>query len=202
MIHRTHRKPGKYLHARHISERVMNRLQDAIAGAVYQWLDSTLVEAPVIALVGAVYVILRAIDRVFGTHLRMALINYLHDVSRDTLSPIRKAQIRFLFKRSYGLKKIRIRLAGGSYWMSLPCIVEGIDKKTRTPRKYVGKIINGRSALKHRYMTTLRRLDVLAEGAKLDFMDHLDAEGMVDFERDWMVLLKHKGISVDRKSVV
>ncbi len=92
--------------------------------------------------------------------------------------------------------KIGIRLAGGSFWMSIPCIVEGIDKKTGTPRKYVGKIINDRSALKHRYMTTLRRLDVLAEGTKLDFMDHLDANDMVYFERDWMVQLKQKGISV------
>jgi RIO-like serine/threonine protein kinase len=60
----------------------------------------------------------------------------------------------------------------------------------------VGKIINDRSALKHRYMTTLRRLDVLVEGTKLDFMDHLDAKDMVEFERDWMLLLKRKGISV------
>jgi serine/threonine protein kinase len=174
----------------------MSRLQDTIARTVYHVLNNVIVEAPIIALVGGVYIILRAIDHVFRTHFRMALVNYLHDVSRDTLSPIRRAQIRYLFKRSYGLSRIGIRLAGGSFWMSIPCIVEGIDKKTGTPRKYVGKIINDRSALKHRYMTTLRRLDVLAEGTKLDFMDHLDANDMVYFERDWMVQLKQKGISV------
>jgi predicted Ser/Thr protein kinase len=174
----------------------MSRLQDAIARAVYHVLNNFLVEAPIVAVVGVVYVILRAIDHVFRTHLRMKLVNYLHDISRDTLSPIRKAQIRYLFKRNYNLKKIRIRLAGGSYWMSIPCTIEGIDRKTLLPRKYLGKIINDRSALKHRYMTALRRLGVLAEGAKLDFIDYLDAKDMVDFERDWMVLLKQKGVCV------
>ena len=94
------------------------------------------------------------------------------------------------------MKKIRIKLAGGSYWMSIPCIIEGVDKETKRPVKYMGKIINDRSAIKHHYMTILRRLGVLTEGTRLDFMDHIDAEDMVDFERDWMRLLKQKGINV------
>lgn len=80
--------------------------------------------------------------------------------------------------------------------MSIPCIIEGVERKTKQPGKYLGKIINDRSAIKHRYMTIMRRLGVMAGGTHLDFMDHADAEDMVDFERDRMALLKRKGIDV------
>lgn len=149
-----------------------------------------------VSIVASIYVILRAVDRVFHTKLKKGLIDAIHDLSRDDLSRIRKTQIRYLFAQKYNLKKTRIRLAGGNYWMSIPCIIEGTDKKTKVNRKYMGKIINDKSALKHRYMTILRRLGVLTEGTMLEFMDHDDAQDMVEFERNWMILLKNRGISV------
>jgi hypothetical protein len=174
----------------------MSRLQDALTGALYRVLNNEAVVAIVVAIIGLAFPIAMVLDHMFHTSFRAALVNRIRDITRDDLSTIRKAQIRYLFRRHYNLKNIRIRLAGGSYWMSIPCIIEGVGRKTRTPRKYMGKIINGRSAMKHRYMTILRRIGVLAEGAKLDFMDHMDAEDMVAFERDWMVLLRSKGIRV------
>ena len=174
----------------------MSLLRDALRKPAHFVLYNFIVEALVVSVVATVYVVLRAADRVFRTRLKMVLIDAIHDLSRDSLSPIRKAQIGYLFKRKYGLKKIRIRLAGGNYWMSIPCVVEGVDRKAKVQRKYMGKIINDRSALKHRYMTILRRLGVLTEGASLEFMDHEDAQDMVEFERNWMILLKNRGISV------
>jgi serine/threonine protein kinase len=80
--------------------------------------------------------------------------------------------------------------------MSIPCIVEGVDKKTKQPRKYMAKVINDRSALMHRYMTILRNLGVMAEGATLAFDGHEGAQDMIEFERNSLMLLKNRKVNV------
>ncbi len=119
----------------------------------------------------------------------------VHDASRDGLTVVRKAQIINLFRRKYKLKKIRLELAGGSYWMSIPVIVTGIgrDKKER---KYMGKIIDDASVLKHRYMTLMRNLGALASGVEMAFDEHADAKDMVEYERDSLLRLKKQGVPV------
>lgn len=168
----------------------------ALRKIAYGILNILAVEAVLVAVIAVVYVVVRSFDHVFHTHVRRALIDWIHGVSRDELNVFRKAQIKYVFKRQYGLKKVHTRLAGGSYWMSIPCVVEGVDRKTKQPRKYLAKIINDRSALLHRYMTVLRNLGVLAERASLTFDGHDGARDMIEFERNSLMLLKNRKISV------
>ncbi len=149
----------------------------------------------IVLLVGAGYVILRAVDGIFRINLRRLMSGIVHDASRDRLSVVRKAQISHLFRRKYGLKKIRLEPAGGSYWMSIPVIVTGIGRD-KQERKYLSKIIDDASVLKHRYMTLMRNLGVLAVGAGMTFDEHADARDMVEYERDSLLRLKKQGVAV------
>ncbi|WP_424357784.1 RIO1 family regulatory kinase/ATPase [Methanocella sp. MCL-LM] len=174
----------------------MSAWNDSLRKVAYKVLNVTVVEAVMVAFIAIVYVIVRATDRVLHTSIRRRLIDWIHDISRDDLNVFRKAQIMYVFKRKYGLKKIKIRLAGGSYWMSIPCIVEGVDRKTKQPKKFMAKIINDRSALMHRYMTILRNLGVLAERATLAFDGHEGAQDMIEFERNSLIMLKNRRVNV------
>lgn len=158
--------------------------------------ENRLVESIIVFTVGTILLVLRVIDRLFRTRLRHSFVSKVHDISRDRLSVIRKAQIRFLFRKRYKLSHISVSLAGGSYWLSIPCIVAGIDRKTRQEKKYLGKIINNASALKHRYMTVLRNLGVLASGVEFTFHEYLDALDMVKYERDSLMRLREHSIDV------
>jgi serine/threonine protein kinase len=158
--------------------------------------DNRLVESIIVFIVGAIFVVLKVIDKLFRTRLRHSFVSKAHDLSRDQLSIIRKAQIKFLFRKRYRLSHIRVSLAGGSYWLSIPCIVEGTDRKTGQEKKYMGKIINNASALKHRYMTVLRNLGVLASGVDFTFHEHADALDMVKYERDSLIHLREHAIDV------
>ncbi|HMK46053.1 MAG TPA: serine/threonine protein kinase, partial [Methanocella sp.] len=164
--------------------------------AAYVILHNIMVEAVIVIMIGLVYELTRGLDRVFHTKLKRGLIDRIHRTTMDNLSRLRRTQIRYMFRTTYGLKKIKIRLAGGSYWMSIPCIVEGIDKRTNRPAKFLGKIINDRSALLHRYMTVLRNLGIMAEGASLEFDDYQGAVDMVEFERNALMLLRNRHVSV------
>lgn len=169
---------------------------DAARKTVYRVLNNIIVEGVMVALIAGVYVVVRGIDRLLKTKFKHQLIDWIHDISRDDLNVFRKAQIKYAFRKYYGMKKIKLRLAGGSYWMSIPCIVEGVDKKSKQPRKYMAKIINDRSALMHRYMTVLRNLGVMAERANLAFDGHEGAQDMIEFERNSLMLLKNRKVSV------
>ncbi len=156
--------------------------------------NNFLVEAIVVILVSSCFVILRIFDKLFQTKTKYAFVRTIHVISQDQLSVIRKTQIKFLFRRVYALSDVHIKLAGGSYWMSIPCIIEGIDSRVKKERKYMGKIINGRSALMHKYMTRFRNLGAIAERADLVFEDHKDAKDLVEFERDSLVKLKKANV--------
>lgn len=78
--------------------------------------------------------------------------------------------------------------------MSIPCIIEGIDARKKEKRKYMGKIINGRSALMHKYMTRFRNLGAIAERADFVFEGHKDARDLVKFEWDSLVKLKKANV--------
>lgn len=162
---------------------------------VISWL-SGLLGILIVAAVAVCYVISRAVDGALNTRFRRALAGMAHDVSRDQLSVLRKAQIKYLFGHDYGLKHVNVTLAGGSYWMSIPCIIEGTDRRTKTTRKYMGKIINDASFLKHRYMTLMRNLGVMASGAHISFDEHTSAKEMVEYERDSMMKLKNRSVKV------
>lgn len=174
--------------------RAYGTANNAVRKAVNAILSLHVVEMLMVALVGGSVVILRKADKLFHTKLKRRLIDFIHQASRDQLGAIRRAQIRYLFRKKFNLKHIRMRLAGGSYWMSIPCIVEGVARSGE-PKKYMGKIVNDRSALKHRYMTIMRNLGVFAESAGLKFDGHIDAEDMVEFERRSLHELKRRGIS-------
>lgn len=167
--------PGKILH------RIMNNI---------------VVETLAVLLAGIVFLFTSAVDRVFHTKLRRAFIDWIQAASRDRLNVLRRAQIKHVFKRHYGLKKIKIKLAGGSYWLSVPCVVSGFDKRTRTAKKYMAKIVSDRSVIKHRYMTALRNLGVLAEGAGLKFEEYADSMDMACFEKDNLTRLRKHGVRV------
>ena len=149
--------------------------------AIFSALNNRLVETLIVAGIAVGALAVTVVDGLLGTRLAQQLIAGLRDASRDRLSPLRSAQIRHVFRCRYGLRKIRLRLAGGSYWLSIPCIVEGVRDGEEV--RYMAKIINETSALKHRYMTMLRNLGVLASASDLRFDEHMDAEDMVNFER-------------------
>ncbi len=153
-------------------------------------------EGLVVFFVAVGFLALRALDDTFHLKLRRTLSAMVHDASRDSLTVLRKAQISYLFRRKYKLGKIRLALAGGSYWMSIPVIVSGTDRRTKKERMYMGKVIDDASFLKHRYMTLMRNLGVLASGTGLTFDEHADAKDMVEYERESLIKLKKQGIAV------
>ena len=158
--------------------------------------NNILVETLTIFLAGSIFITASAADRLFGTKLRRAFIEWIQGISRDRLNVVRKAQVRHVFKRHYRLKKVRIKLAGGSYWLSVPCVVSGIERKKHEAKKYLAKIVGDRSVIKHRYMTMLRNLGVLAEGAGPKFLEYENARDMACFERDNLMKLRERGVRV------
>jgi hypothetical protein len=151
------------------------------------------VETVIVAIIAVGILMASVIDGIFRTGLERRLIRRLQDVSRDQLNALRKAQIRHAFRCKLGLHHIRIRLAGGSYWLSIPCIIEG--HKDGREVKYMGKIINNMSAIKHRYMTMLRNLGVIATAAELHFDEYADAKDMAYFERYCLNRLREESVN-------
>lgn len=189
------RQIGKYILAEGHFYHVSN-LPGFIRKAGYFVLGNVLVETIIVSAIGLTYLAVRIVDGLLHTKLKRRLMKYIHELSRDDLNILRKTQIRYLFRKKYRLKKITIRLAGGSYWMSIPCIIEGRHSKTKNTVRYMAKIINDRSALKHRYMTILRNMGVLAEGIDMTFDGHDDAHDMIQFERNSLMLLKNRQVNV------
>jgi hypothetical protein len=156
-------------------------------------LNNRVVETVLVAIIAVGFLLTSVIDGIFKTGLERRLIRRLQDVSRDELNSLRKAQIRYVFRCKLGLHHIRIRLAGGSYWLSIPCIIEG--HKDEREVKYMAKIINNMSAIKHRYMTMLRNLGVLATAAELHFDEYTDAKDMANFERYCLNRLREESVN-------
>ena len=169
---------------------------DLARKALHMIMNNIVVETMAVLLASAIFVLTSAVDHVFGTKLKRAFISWIQEASRDRLNVLRRAQIKHVFKRHYGLKKIKIRLAGGSYWLSVPCIVSGFDKRSRAAKKYMAKIVSDRSVIKHRYMTILRNLGVLADGASLKFDEYVDSMDMACFERENLTRLRRHGVRV------
>lgn len=157
-------------------------------------LNNGIVEEILVLLVSSIFVILKITDKLFQSKTKHVFLETIHMMSQDQLSVIRQTQIKCLFRRVYTLSNIHIKLAGGSYWMSIPCIIEGLDARTKEEKKYMGKIINDRSALMHKYMTRFRNLGSIVYGTDLNFEDHRDARDLVEFERDSLVKLKKANV--------
>jgi serine/threonine protein kinase len=160
----------------------------------YKLLNNRIVEAVIVMSIAVTFIATSVIDGILGTRVKRKFIDSLRDVSRDKLSSLRKAQIRYLFRCRFGLHRIKVRLARGSYWLSIPCVVKG--RKGGKEVKYMAKIINGMSATKHRYMTQLRNLGVLAGAADLWFDGYTDARDMACFERHCLTVMKDQSIAV------
>lgn len=158
-------------------------------------LNNFIVEAVLVSLLGVLYLGMNAVDRIFGTRLRRAYVYWMQSVSRDRLNFLRKAQIRHVFKKKYGLKKMKIKLAGGSYWLSIPCIVKGVSKNTHKEEKYLAKIMNERSALKHNYMTLMRNMGVLAGSVGLKFDEYHCGLEMGEYEQHCLERLRKSSIN-------
>jgi hypothetical protein len=159
----------------------------------YKVLNNRLVEGVIVAAIAIIFIVTTVIDGIIGTRLERRFIDSLRDVSRDKLGSLRMAQIKYVFRCKFGLRRIRIRLAGGSYWLSIPCIVEG--RKDGKDVKYMAKIINNMSATKHHYMTMLRNLGVLAGAADLRFDEYADARDMACFERHCLTVMKDQSLA-------
>jgi hypothetical protein len=156
-------------------------------------LNNRAVETVIVAIIAVGFLMASVIDGIFMTSLERRLIRRLQDVSRDQLNSLRKAQIRYVFRCKLGLSHIRIRLAGGSYWLSIPCIVKG--RKDGRQVRYMAKVINNMSATKHRYMTMLRNLGVIATAAELHFDEYTDAKDMAHFERYCLNRLREESVN-------
>ncbi len=167
---------------------------DMMEKAAHAILNNVAVEAILVGLLGVAYIGTSALDRLFGTRLRRSYVEWMQAVSRDRLNFLRKAQIRHVFKKSFRLNKIRIRLAGGSYWLSIPCVVKGVNKKTHEEKKYLAKIMGERSAIKHNYMTLMRNIGVLAGGIDLRFDEYHCGLEMGDYERHCLERLRKSSI--------
>ncbi len=163
--------------------------------AAHMALNNFIVEAVLVSLLTVLYVFVDAADRLLGMGLRRSYLDWMQAVSRDRLDFLRKARIRHVFKKEYGLKKIKIKLAGGSYWLSIPCVVKGIDKRTRGEKKYLAKVMNERSALKHNYMTLMRKVGVLAGGFDLRFDGYHCGLEMGEYEKYCLGRLRESGIN-------
>lgn len=170
-----------------------DRLARRIAYYIFM---NRVVEAILVSLIAACFMVTTIIDGILGTRVERRFIDSLRSISRDKLSRLRKAQMRYIFRCQYGLSKISIRLAGGTYWLSIPCVVEG--RKAGKPVRYMAKIINDQSAVKHRYMTMLRNLGILAGGAEFWFEKYEDARDMATFERHCLDRLREKGVNSPR----
>ncbi len=167
-----------------------DRLARKIAYYIFM---NRVVEAILVSLIAACFMVTTIIDGILGTRVERRFIDSLRSISRDKLSRLRRAQIRYIFRCQYGLSKIKIRLAGGSYWLSIPCVVEG--RKDGRPVKYMAKIINDQSAVKHRYMTMLRNLGIIAGGVEFWFEQYDSARDMASFERHCLDRLREKGVN-------
>jgi len=161
-------------------------------------LNNFVVEAVLVLLITLFYIGASGVDHVLGTRLRRTFVGMMHAVSRDRLNFIRKARMRHVFKKEYGMKKLKIKLAGGSYWLSIPCIVRGIDKKTHTEVKYLAKIMNERSAVKHRYMTLMRKMGVIAEGVDLRFDEYHCGREMGEYEKRCLERLRDASVNAPK----
>ena len=161
-------------------------------------LNNFIVETVLVLMITIFYICASGVDRVLGTRLRRTFVGMMQAVSRDRLNFIRKSRIRHVFKKEYGLKKLKIKTAGGSYWLSIPCIVRGIDKKTRTEVKYLAKIMNERSALKHKYMTLMRKMGVIVEGVDLRFDEYHCGLEMGDYERRCLDRLREASVNAPK----
>ena len=164
--------------------------------ALHMIMNNVVVETLAVLLAGAISFSRPPSTACSARSSSAAFINWIQGVSRDRLNVLRRAQIKHVFKRHYGLKKIKIKLAGGSYWLSVPCVVSGFEKRTRAAKKYLAKIVSDRSVIKHRYMTMLRNLGVLAEGASLKFEEYADSMDMACFERENLTRLRNRGVRV------
>ncbi|OPY26353.1 MAG: bifunctional UGMP family protein/serine/threonine protein kinase [Methanocella sp. PtaU1.Bin125] len=164
-----------------------------LAKAAYKVFNNRIVESVIVAVLAVSFILAAVVDGILGTKAKRKLIDSLRSVSRDKLNALRKTQIKYVFRCKFGLSRIRIRLAGGSYWLSIPCIVEG--RKDGADVKYMAKIINGMSAIKHRYMTMLRNLGIAAEAAEMRFDEYADAKEMASFERYCLTRLKDEHVS-------
>ena len=170
------------------------RLTDRfVRKAAYMVLRNRIVEAIVVSLIAIGFLFTAIVDGILKTSVERRLISSLRTISRDRLNSLRKAQIRHIFRREYGMSKIRIRLAGGSYWLSIPCIVEG--RRNGKHIRYMAKIINDTSELKHRYITMLRNLGGFAGASALHFDEYADAKDMACFERSCLSRLREQQIN-------
>ena len=97
--------------------------------------NNPIVEAILVLLISSIFVILKITDKLFQSKTKYAFLETIHRMSQDQLSVIRETQIKHLFRRVYTLSNIHIKLAGGSYWMSIPCIIEGIHARTKEEKK-------------------------------------------------------------------
>ncbi|BAI60194.1 conserved hypothetical protein [Methanocella paludicola SANAE] len=174
------------------------RAPDVLERAGHAVLNNFFVEAALVFLISVLYISAQGADRLLGTGFRRTLLDWMQAVSRDRLNFLRKAQIRHVFKKKYGMKKIKIRLAGGSYWLSIPCIVKGVCKKTRSERKFLAKVMNERSALKHKYMTLFRNIGVIAEGVDLKFDDYHCGLEMGQYERLCLEKLRNASVNAPK----
>ncbi len=161
-------------------------------------LNNFLVEAVLVFLISVLYICAQGADRLLGTGFRRTLLDWMQAVSRDRLNFLRKARIRHVFKKKYGMKKIKIRLAGGSYWLSIPCIVRGVCKKTRSERKFLAKVMNERSALKHKYMTLFRNIGVIAGGVDLKFDEYHCGLEMGLYEQSCLEKLRNASVNAPK----
>lgn len=173
-------------------EGMRQRMKVGITNIIF---DNPIAETIIVLLVSLILVILMITDKLFQSKTKHVFLETIHTISQDQLTPIRKIQIKFLFRRLYALSDIHIKLAGGSYWMSIPCIIEGIDARTKKEKKYMGKIINNRSALMHKYMTKFRNLGSIAERTDFFFEGHKDAKDLVEFEKDNLIKLKEANVA-------
>jgi tRNA A-37 threonylcarbamoyl transferase component Bud32 len=178
--------------------RAPGALERAGHAAGHAILNNFFVEAALVFLISVLYICAQGADRIFGTGIRRRLLNWMQAASRDRLNFLRKAQIRHVFKKKYGMKKIKIRPAGGSYWISIPCIVKGVCKKTRTERKFLAKVMNERSALKHKYMTLFRNIGVIAEGVDIRFDDYHCGLEMGEYEQNCLEKLRNASVNAPK----
>ncbi len=170
-------------------------MPEAVEKAAHIILNNRVVEAILVGALGAAYLGTKAFDGLFGTRLRRSYVEWMQGASRDRLNFLRKARIRHVFKKNFGLRKIKIKVAGGSYWLSIPCIVKGIDKNTREEKKYMAKVMGELSALKHNYMTLMRNMGVLAGGVGPRFEGYHCGLEMGEYERHCLERLRESGIN-------
>lgn len=178
--------------------RTVYRRPDLLEKVAHVILNNFFVEAALVGLITLFYMAASGVDRVLGTGFRRAFIGSMQAVSRDQLNFLRKAQIRHVFKKRYAMKKIKIKLAGGSYWLSIPCVVKGVCKKTHKERKFLAKIMNERSALKHKYMTLMRNMGVIVEGIGLKFDEYHCGLEMGQYEKQCLERLREASVSAPK----